>query len=238
MNIRCSRLCLLIPSFLLFVAVPAYAVDADGDGHDSIASGGDDCDDMDPFRYPGNVEVCDNIDRDEDCDLSTFGERDADGDGFFDANCVNIETDGSVASQGNDCDDGVRTTHPIATEACDGVDNNCDGAIDNGVSLTLYEDWDLDGHGNPSTANPGMCAGTAGYSSLPNDCDDANPAIEPGAIVCEVGSVAGYAYCASDGQWVTGQVCAEGSACIAQDNGTGVCVPEKVDTKDKDKNKT
>jgi hypothetical protein len=228
------KLCLLIPSFLLFVAVPAYAVDFDGDGYDSIDSGGDDCDDGDAERNPDNVEICDPLNKDEDCDLSTFGERDADGDGFFDANCSNTDTDGTVY-RGNDCDDSARSVHPIATEACDGIDNNCDGEVDELVSLTLYEDWDLDGHGNPATATPKVCAGTAGYSSLPNDCDDGNPAIEPGAIVCAGDSVAGYAYCASDGQWVTGLSCGDGSACIAQDNGTGVCVPEKVETKGKDK---
>src|SRR5258708_13114308 len=34
-------------------------VDADGDGHASIATGGDDCDDGDASRYPGNPERSD-----------------------------------------------------------------------------------------------------------------------------------------------------------------------------------
>ena len=33
--------------------------DLDGDGSVSIACGGDDCDDTDRNRYPGNAEVCD-----------------------------------------------------------------------------------------------------------------------------------------------------------------------------------
>ena len=32
--------------------------DMDGDGHNSVACGGDDCDDTDPDRFPGNVETC------------------------------------------------------------------------------------------------------------------------------------------------------------------------------------
>ncbi len=64
-------------------------VDEDRDGARSNASGGTDCDDNDARRFPGNVEVCDNEGRDEDCDLSTSGARDIDGDGHQSANCFN-----------------------------------------------------------------------------------------------------------------------------------------------------
>lgn len=63
--------------------------DADGDGADSIESGGNDCDDNDAERAPGKIEICDDAGRDEDCDTSTFGNRDADGDGHVDARCFN-----------------------------------------------------------------------------------------------------------------------------------------------------
>jgi len=46
---------------------PGGCPDADGDGHDDAACGGDDCDDGDPTIFPGAPEVCgDGID--QDCD--------------------------------------------------------------------------------------------------------------------------------------------------------------------------
>src|SRR5690606_530022 len=41
--------------------------DADGDGRPSMTCGGDDCDDADDNRFPGNTEVCDDSAHDEDC---------------------------------------------------------------------------------------------------------------------------------------------------------------------------
>ncbi len=64
------------------------AMDADGDGSTALACGGDDCDDGDPNRYPGNFEVCDAMGHDEDCNPNTFGNRDNDGDGYVDMFCA------------------------------------------------------------------------------------------------------------------------------------------------------
>ena len=73
--------------------------DMDGDGHLTIACGGDDCDDMDANRYPGNTEVCDPGSHDEDCDPETFGFVDADMDGVSIDTCCNVApTDPSIAA--------------------------------------------------------------------------------------------------------------------------------------------
>lgn len=64
-------------------------VDADGDGARSTETGGTDCDDNNPRRYPGAAEVCDHDGLDEDCDLSTAGFLDSDGDGHNSERCFN-----------------------------------------------------------------------------------------------------------------------------------------------------
>lgn len=101
--------------------------DADSDGHDSTACGGDDCDDDDGNRYPGNEEVCDAEGHDEDCDPTTLaaeGEADEDGDGSVSSACCN------GTECGSDCNDARRDVYPGATEACNTVDDDCDGVTD------------------------------------------------------------------------------------------------------------
>lgn len=100
-------------------SVSANPRDVDGDGHESARYGGDDCDDHDQNRYPGNTEVCDSGHHDEDCNPETFGYRDADGDGVVDASCCNLLSNGQRRC-GTDCDDNNRAIQP-ASQVCDGM---------------------------------------------------------------------------------------------------------------------
>lgn len=153
-------------------------VDVDGDGFGAAtclnAMGvalGIDCDDNDANRFPGNPEVCDFEGHDEDCDLTTFGEVDLDGDNFFDARCYN--GDGQPPSRGNDCNDSASNINTNATEACDGYDNDCDGRTDEGVSVTVYADEDGDGRGDPARSNA-SCPGLGNGVANSDDCNDAD----------------------------------------------------------------
>ena len=52
---------------------------------------------------------------------------------------------------GDDCDDRTAAVGPTVVEACNGVDDDCDGLVDEGVISTRYDDADGDGHGAASS---------------------------------------------------------------------------------------
>ena len=113
-------------------AIGEFRADADGDGHDSVLFGrGLDCDDNDPNRYPGNSEIADEEGHDEDCDINTVGNLDRDGDGAISHKAYNI-VDGNIVT-GTDCDDNNRLIAPHLPESDNGIDDNCNGQIDEGV---------------------------------------------------------------------------------------------------------
>lgn len=93
-----------------------------------------------------------------------------------------LDEDGFTITDG-DCDDMDETVFPGADEVCDGVDNNCDGLIDEGsiAAPTWFQDLDGDGFGNPS-ASLQACEAPIQYVSDNTDCDDLNGLIHPGAV--------------------------------------------------------
>jgi len=159
---------------------PNAPIDEDGDGYTSLV----DCYDANAAVNPGATEICDGIDND--CDGEGDGSDavdaglwypDLDGDGYGDGDeplrTCTPPTD-HVAVSG-DCDDDDATTYDGAYEACDGVDNNCDGEIDDGQPMTTYyADRDGDGYGD-ETSEIQACAPPDGYVENTEDCDDFEP---------------------------------------------------------------
>ncbi|MCZ7677783.1 MAG: MopE-related protein [Sandaracinaceae bacterium] len=152
--------------------------DADGDGHYDAACGGDDCDDGDALRFPGNLEVCDAR-RDEDCDPTTLG-SDADGDGQVADRCCNATSTGLVC--GEDCDDSAATIFAgSGPDGCDGYDSDCDGDIDEDPTLRFYRDVDGDEYG-VTTDSVAACSAPPGFSVLSGDCDDTRRGVNPSVM--------------------------------------------------------
>lgn len=163
---------------------PDGYLDADADGAYAAACGGNDCDDNDANRYPGNTEVADASFRDEDCDPTTLGNRDDDGDGYLNPNACN--SNGVELICGTDCDDSRASVYPGAPEICNNRDDNCDGDTDEEVLATKFLDRDGDLHGDPgrsyfacpqTTQLPTDGGPVIWLSTHGNDCDDNDPAV-------------------------------------------------------------
>jgi len=147
--------------------------DADGDSARSIACGGNDCDDDDPNRFPGNLEVCDSVD--QDCDPATVGDVDLDNDQAIDDACCN----GAVC--GTDCDETRPNVNRLAPEVCDGFDNDCNTRIDEGVLVPSWPDADNDGWGDAAATPTMTCTVATGRVTRGGDCNEGNVLIHPEA---------------------------------------------------------
>ncbi|MFT7624640.1 MAG: streptogramin lyase [Myxococcota bacterium] len=175
--------------------------DDDGDGYGQAANAkclcgptkqwtapvSGDCDDTNAGAHPGAFEICDTFDNN--CngvadEANSVGcqpyLKDADNDGFGVTSitqCLCEPAGFWTASSPGDCDDTDDAVHPGGLEICDGVDNSCNGTVDEDC------DKDSDGYCNalkPIIGTPFSCPNGGG------DCVDFNPNIHPNAAeVCD-----------------------------------------------------
>jgi hypothetical protein len=160
--------------------------DADLDGYPAC----EDCNDGDSTVFPGAAETCDGVDDncngvidDEPVDGASWY-RDLDADGYGDpyTRAFQCEAPEGYVADDDDCDDAAAEVHPGAVEVCNGTDDNCDGVVDEDAidATTWYRDGDADGYGDSLDAEV-ACEAPLGYSALAGDCDDSDPAYNPGA---------------------------------------------------------
>ena len=132
-----------------------FYADADGDGWGdqlhakcmataeapfALTVGGD-CDAGVASTHPTALEICDNVD--QNCDGVTDEGCDSDGDHYCDSGMVKkpgisifvCAKTPVPASVGDDCDDSCLSCHPGGKEVCDNRDNNCNGSLDDGMTL-------------------------------------------------------------------------------------------------------
>ena len=150
---------------------------------------GGDCDDGNANAKPGGAEFCNDVDDNCDGQIDPAGTSgcqafyaDADKDGYGAIGggaCLCKATGILTATKSGDCDDGAAAVHAGAKEACNGVDDNCNSAVDEGVLGTYFKDNDGDGWGGPSSAQG--CGAPKGYVAESGDCNEFNKGIYPGA---------------------------------------------------------
>lgn len=157
----------------------------DGDG-DGVTTADGDCDDADAGVFPGNTETCNGIDDncsggvDEGVMLTFYADPDGDGYGDASSSVTACAAPAGYVANSADCNSAIGSVNPGATEVCNGIDDNCSGAADEGVTSVYYGDADSDGYGSSSSGTSNACSAPSGYVNNSTDCNDASASVRPG----------------------------------------------------------
>ena len=162
------------------IAGQVWYPDGDGDGV-GAAPGIAACDNPDPATFVAVAGDCDDGDATQGASALWFADEDLDGHGGTHAVVFGCRpTAGAWLPSATDCNDGTDAISPSAKELCDGIDQDCDGVLDNGAAdVALAPDADGDGFGDAAATPLLGCAAAPGWVADTTDCDDADPLRSP-----------------------------------------------------------
>jgi hypothetical protein len=170
----------------------------------ACAPGTSPCDDADGC----STDVCD-----EAADSCAHTTRDADMDGAGDATCTEF---GGVPA--TDCDDGDADIGPSVPDACDGIDNDCNGVCDQSSTCCRG----ASGSCTTTCGSTGsrVCGASCSWSVCsppPEICngidDDCNSACDDGFACCAGATTSCTTTCGSTGTHVCQPSCTFGAVC-------------------------
>jgi hypothetical protein len=151
--------------------------------------------------------------------------------------CIDNDGDGygMYCAAGDDCNDNNFAVHPGAAETCNGIDDDCDGVIDNGLVFHIYyRDADNDTYGNADNATVTCDGAPEGYvdnltddnTTIAFDCNDNNSEVNPGARDANCNGIDDNCDNATDEGFISGPTSCGIGACAS--TGVTTCVVGKM----------
>ncbi|MBI3184489.1 MAG: putative metal-binding motif-containing protein [Myxococcales bacterium] len=137
-----------------------------------------------PAGYVSNNTDCDDASAAVNPNTLWYRDQDADGYGNPAISTRTCLKPANYVANSQDCNDNNPAINPAASDGCDGIDNDCDLAVDESPDITWYPDADSDGYGAAGSSGVLQCQAPASpppWARNNQDCNDGSSAIRPGA---------------------------------------------------------